>query len=113
MMAPGSLSPDTPAPELLARIQDLFREMDLFETALTLTHRGQEYLIHCDAHSFTVYRLNPHGHVPPGAPGWPVCLVTSEMAVDETSPPCLEEDEFATGLTLQDWLNLIKQTFGK
>lgn len=108
-----NLSLDLPASELLARIQDFFRELDLFAQPVTLTHRGQRYLVSCEAHSFSIYRLSPNCHLPPGQPGWPVCLVTEEMAVDETSPPCLEEDEFATGLTLQDWLALIKQTFGK
>ncbi len=113
MMPPESLSPDTPASELLGRIQNLFRELDLFEKPLTLTHHGQKYLVSCDAHAFTIYRLSPNCHLPPGKPGWPVCLVTGEMAVDESSPPCLEEDEFTTGLTLQDWLALINKTFGK
>jgi len=113
MMPPASFSPDAPASELLARIQDLFRELDLFDKPLTLTHQGQKYLVSCDTHAFTIYRLSPNCHLPPGKPGWPVCLVTAELAVDETSPPGLEEDEFAAGLTLQDWLALIKQTFGK
>jgi hypothetical protein len=112
-MTPTSLSQDTNPSELLARLQDLFREWDLFDRPLTLTHRGQEYLVRCDAHSFAIYRLNPHYHVPPGAPGWPVYLVTAEMAVDEACAPHLEEDEFAADLALQDWLNLIKKTLGK
>ena len=113
MMARDGFSLDTPAPELLARIQDLFREWDLFAKHLTLTHHGQKYLVSCDDHGFAIYRLNPHCHVPPGAPGWPVCLVTRETAADETSPPLTAEDEFTSGLTLQDWLSLIKKTFGK
>ncbi|MEW6660736.1 MAG: hypothetical protein AB1424_19000 [Thermodesulfobacteriota bacterium] len=108
-----SLSLDTPAPELLARLQHIFRDMDLFDKPLTLSHQGQEYLALCDDRSFAIYRLNPHCHVPPGTPGWPVCLVTGEMAVDEACASHLEEDEFAAGLTLQDWLDLIKKTFGK
>jgi hypothetical protein len=112
-MTPGSLSLDTPAPELLSRIQNLFRGWDLFDQSLTLTHQGQKYLARCDTHSFAVYRLNPNGHVPPGAPGWPVCLVTEEMAADEACAPHLEEDEFAADLTLQNWLDLIKEMFGK
>jgi hypothetical protein len=112
-MTPGSLSLDMPAAELLARIQNLFREWGLFDQPLALTHDGQNYLARCDAHSFTIYRLNPHCHVPPGAPGWPVCLVTAEMAADETCAPYLEEDEFAAPLTLRDWLDLIQKTLGK
>ena len=45
---------------------------------------------------------------PPGRPGWPVCLVTAEAVVDETSPPHLPEDEFASGLSLDGWLDLIE-----
>jgi hypothetical protein len=107
------LSLDLPAPELLARLQKLFRDWNAFDQPLTLTHGGQDYLARCDAHSFAVYRLSSTCHLPPGKPGWPVCLVTAQMVVDEGSPPCPEADEFASGLTLPDWLALIRKTFGK
>jgi hypothetical protein len=94
------------------RIQELFRDLGLFEKTLTLTHQGHKYLARCDTHAFTVYRLIDKCHVPPGAPGWPVCLVTQESAVDETCPPFHPEDEFNSGLTLQDWLRLIEDSFG-
>ena len=71
------------------------------------------YLASCDDHSFTVYRLIDRCHLPPGQPGWPVCLVTQETIIDETSPPHLEQDDFSSGLTLADWLHLIEKEFGK
>ena len=108
-----TLSLDTPASELLTRIQALFREWDAFDRPFTLAYQGQTFLVSCDTHSFTIYRLNPHCHVPPGAPGWPVCLITADLAADEGCPPHLEEDEFASHLSLQDWLELIKQTLRK
>jgi hypothetical protein len=49
--------------------------------------------------------------VPPGRPGWPVCLVTAETVVDETSPPFLPADEFVSGLSLEEWLRLIETAF--
>lgn len=112
-MTPGSLSLETPAPELLTRIQTLFREWNVFDRPVSLTLQGQTYLARCDAHSFTVFCLNPHCHLPPGAPGWPVCLVSQETAADEACAPHLEEDEFAVDLTLQDWLDLIQKTIRK
>ncbi len=112
-MSYPSLAADTSPTELLGRIQDLFRELGLFEQRLALTHEGQKYLSSCNGAAFTVYRLNENSHVPPGIPGWPVCLVTAEAVIDETSPPFLAEDEFASGLTLQDWLRLIEETFRK
>jgi hypothetical protein len=94
--------------ELLGRIQARFRELGLFRSPLTLTHNGEKYLAACDDQAFAVYRLVDRCHVPPGRTGWPVCLVTAEAVVDETSPPHLAEDEFASGLSLQGWLDLIE-----
>jgi hypothetical protein len=109
----GSESPSQPSPgELLRRIQARFRELGLFRSPLTLTYKGEKYLATCDDRVFAVYRLVDRCHVSPGRPGWPVCLVTAEVAVDETSPPHLAEDEFASGLSLEEWLKLIDSLYG-
>ena len=97
-MASISVTPSEISPaELLGRIQARFRELGLFGSPLTLTHNGEKYLAACDDQAFAVYRLVDQCHVPPGRPGWPVCLVTAEAVVDETSPPHLADDEFASG----------------
>jgi hypothetical protein len=110
-MAPISVTSETSPAELLRRIQARFRELGLFGSPLTLTHKGEKYLAACDDRVFAVYRLLDQGHVPPGRPGWPVCLVTAEVVVDETSPPHLADDEFASGLGLEEWLQLIETAF--
>ena len=110
MTAVDRIAEDSPA-ELLHRIQARFRELGLFESTLTLTHNGEKYLVNCDDRVFAVYRLVEHCHVPPGHPGWPVCLVTAEAVVDETSPPQMPEDEFASGLGLKEWLELIEAAY--
>jgi len=110
-MAPINVtSEDSPA-ELLGRIQARFRELGLFGSPLTLTHNGENYLAACDDQAFAVYRLVDRCHVPPGRPGWPVCLVTAKAAVDETSPPRLTDDEFASGLSLEEWLEYIESLY--
>lgn len=102
--------PTAPA-ELLSRIQDRCREWGIFGRNATLNFRGQQYAVTCTDEAFAVYRLVPNCHLPPGSPGWPVCLVTRETVVDETSPPEAPGDEFASGLSLQEWLALVDQTF--
>jgi hypothetical protein len=97
--------------ELLRRIQARFRELGLFGSPWTLTHKGEKYLVNCDDRVFAVYRLVEKCHVPPGRPGWPVCLVTAEVVVDETSPPQMPEDEFGSGLSLKAWLGLIDSLY--
>jgi hypothetical protein len=105
----GSQPTPQPSPaELLRRIQARFRELGLLGSPLTLTHKGEKYLATCDDRVFAVYRLVDRCHFSPGHPGWPVCLVTAEAVVDETSPPPLPEDEFASGLSLEEWLQLIE-----
>jgi hypothetical protein len=98
--------------ERLTRIQARFRELGRFGQTLSVTYHGEPYLVSCDAQAFTVYRLVEHGHLPPGQPGWPVCLVTGEVVVDETIPPHLPEDEFSSGLSLEEWLDLIERLYG-
>jgi hypothetical protein len=108
-----NLNPQSRPAEVLAQIQALFKELGLFEKKLTISHQGHQYLASCDSQSFTIYRLIDQCHLPPGEPGWPVCLVTRENIIDESSPPHIPEDDFSSGLTLPDWLQLIETTFGK
>jgi hypothetical protein len=96
--------------ELLRLIQERFRDWGLTGQRLTLSHQGRQYLVSCDETAFTVYRLVRRSHLPPGRPGWPVCLVTAETMVDETTPPLPALDEFASGLSLFEWLDLIAKT---
>jgi len=107
-MASITITTETSPAELLHRIQDRFRKLGLLGEKLILSHQGRQYLASCDDQAFTVYRLVEHCHIPPGRPGWPVCLVTAETVVDETSPPQMPEDEFASGLSLEGWLDLIE-----
>ena len=102
-----------PSAALLSQIQARFQELGLYGQKVTLTHHGRKYTARCDDHAFSIYRVNENGHLPPGVPGWPVCLVTADTAVDEYSHPALAEDDFTSGLTIQDWLHLIEETFRK
>jgi hypothetical protein len=111
-MTVGKVNTEISPAELLGRIQARFRELGRFGSPLTLNHRGEQYLVRCDVEAFAVYRLVEGCHVPPGRPGWPVCLVTAEAVVDETSPPQMPTDEFASGLNLKEWLNLIDSLYG-
>jgi hypothetical protein len=99
----------TPA-ALLRRIQALFKDLGIFGKTLTLSHQDVDYRVKCDEGAFTIYRLVEQCHLPPGAPGWPVCLVTAETSIDESSPPHLADDEFASGLTIAEWLDLLERT---
>jgi len=103
--------PEKSAPLVFAQIQDLFRRLGIFGQKLSLEFEGCQYLISCDARAFLVYRVNEQCGVPPGIPGWPVCLVTPETVVDECGPSPLNCEYFNTGLALPDWLEIIEQYY--
>ncbi|MBW1917142.1 MAG: hypothetical protein JRI57_03850 [Deltaproteobacteria bacterium] len=104
-------APEDSPPRLFRQIQDLFRRLGIFGQKLPLEFEGYKYLISCDERAFLVYRINEQCGVPPGIPGWPVCLVTAETVVDECSPSPLECEFFNTGLALADWLEIIEQYY--
>ena len=110
-MAGTESTPQISPAEKLAQIQARLRELGIFGQTLTLTYREEKYLVSCDTRAFAVYRLVEKCHMPPGHPGWPVCLVTGEVMVDETSPPHVPEDEFNSGLSLEEWLDLIDSLY--
>jgi hypothetical protein len=101
---------DTSPAELLRLIQARFRDWGLMGQRLTLSYQGREYIVSCDETAFTVYRRVRRSHLPPGRPGWPVCLVTADAVLDETTPPLPAPDEFSSGLSLFEWLDLIAKT---
>ncbi|MDD3580570.1 MAG: hypothetical protein PHW74_06085 [Desulfobacca sp.] len=103
--------PQKSASLVFAQIQDLFHRLGIFGQKLQLEFEGNKYLISCDARAFLVYRVNEQGAVPPGVPGWPVCLVTAETVVDECGPAPLKCEYFSTGLALPDWLEIIEQYY--
>ena len=98
---------------VLEHIQKLFKKWGIYNQKLTLQHEGDEYAFSCHDQAFVVYRLLPVAGKSPGAPGWPVCLVTADGIIDECSPPYHDEDYFASYLGLADWLAIIQQYFGE
>ena len=103
--------PQKSALQVFAQIQELFRRLGILGQKLRLEFEGNKYLISCDERAFLVYRINEQDAVPPGVPGWPVCLVTAETVVDECGPAPLKCEYFSTGLALPDWLEIIEQYY--
>jgi hypothetical protein len=98
---------------LLEHVQKLFKQWGIYNQKLTLQHEGDSYVCSCRDEAFVVYRLLPVAGTPPGAPGWPVCLLTPDGVIDECSPPYHDEDYFASHLGLADWLAIIQQYYGE
>ena len=109
-----TISHDLAPAELLGRIQTRFRELGLFGSPLTLTHNGEKYLAACDDHAFAVYRLVNQGHVPPGLPAaraGPSAWSPPRPWWMKPARPTCADDEFASGLSLEEWLEYIESLY--
>ena len=99
---PGGLS----GRELWEAVREHCRGAGLLDRQITVEHGGHTFRIACAEHSFLVYRVNAHHSLPPGAPGWPVCLVDEGRFFQECEAAGLGPQDLACAMTLSDWLAL-------
>jgi hypothetical protein len=93
----------------LSEIQIIFREKNLLDKKISIEHEGELYRLLCSAESFIVYRVNQHQHVPPGIPGWPVCLVNENTKCNECEMPSVDPSHLTCDLKLSDWMHKVRQ----
>lgn len=93
----------------LSEIQLFFRKNKVFDKDLSIEHEGKLYRLRCNDRAFTVYRVNPYQGLPPGIPGWPVCIVHESTIFQECRSPSLASDYLTCKLELNDWLEMVQR----
>lgn len=93
---------------LFGRIRKVFTDLGVLNHDLALEYEGIRYRISCDDNSFMVYRINESGGPRHHMPGWPVCLVNSEVIFEECNAPGLAEDHCACSLDIETWLQMVR-----
>ena len=91
---------------LFFRIRNVFSDLGILGKTLSLEVEGICYRVCCDEDAFMVYRVNKRGlrhHVP----GWPICLVSSDMVFEECCTPGLGRDHYACAVDIEKWLEMI------
>ncbi len=98
------------SPEKVFRwIQGVFADLGLLGSMISIEYEGSWYRVSCDETSFMVYRVNEHKLLRHHVPGWPVCLVNSDMIYEEPDSPHLGQDHCACGIELQRWIEIINE----
>lgn len=98
--------PESSPGTLFLRIRNVFSDLGMLGKTLSLKHGGIWYRVSCDEDAFMVYRVNNSGlrhHVP----GWPICLVSSEIIFEECCTPGLGSDHYACAVDIEKWLEMI------
>lgn len=68
---------------ILTQLVGVFEEKGLLNQRIRIKHRDRRYWISCSETAFVAYRMNDHGGIPPGVPGWPVCIVRDDQVVND------------------------------
>jgi hypothetical protein len=71
-------------PLILREFIDLFTSRGWLNQALRIRRGDRKYRITCSETGFFAYRINEGHGLPPGLPGWPVCLVTPDRIMDDS-----------------------------
>ncbi len=79
--------------EVLRQFVAFFTGKGWLNQKVAVRSGGISYLLFCDESRFFAYRTNDNWGVPPGVPGWPVCVVTSDRLFhDEEACPFPSEE---------------------
>ena len=90
---------------LLREFITLFESKGWLNRTLRLRHNSRRYRIFCSEMEFLAYRINDHSGIPPGFPGWPVCLVTEDQVIDDSTHSQFPSAEPGA----HDWLRCIAE----
>ena len=75
---------ETSPKDVLQQLVSVFSSRGWLNRNLRIRHNEKKYRIFCSEQEFLAYRINDNGSVPPGAPGWPVCLVTGDRIMEDS-----------------------------
>ncbi len=76
--------PGDPAPgDILKRFIGVFAGRGWLGKDLRIRRDGRRYRIFCSREKFLAYRINDNSSIPPGIPGWPVCVVTIDRIMED------------------------------
>ena len=89
--------------EMLREFVQIFHKRGWLNQNIRIAHSNSRYWIFCNETSFHAYRINDHCHLPPGVPGWLVCIVKADRIINDS-----EMSPFtSTEPSAQDWINCI------
>ncbi|MRR14341.1 hypothetical protein EG833_02705 [archaeon] len=75
---------DTSPGDVLQQFVGIFSSRGWLNRNLRLEHGNRRYRIFCSEEEFLAYRINDNCSVSPGAPGWPVCMVTRDRIMEDS-----------------------------
>lgn len=95
--------PDAGLPQVLQQLFVVFADKGWLDRNVQVKYRDRRYRLSCSEKEFMAYRINDHWGVPPGIPGWLVCIVGPDQFAEHSHVPSLASDEPSA----YDWLRCL------
>ncbi len=94
---------ETRPSDVLQQLVGVFAHKGWLNETVRIKHRDRRYRISCTEKAFIAYRANDNWGIPPGVPGWPVCIVDNERIIEDSGMSPFASDEPSA----HDWLRCI------
>jgi hypothetical protein len=89
--------------DILQHIIGIFTSKGWLNLHIRIQYRNKRYRLSCGETEFLAYRINDHYGLPPGCPGWPVCIITRDHIIHDTEMSAFTSAEPSA----QEWLRCI------
>ena len=83
--SPYQHTPDMSPSDLLNQFIGAFAARGWLDQQVRISHRDRRYRLFCSREEFSAYRVNDNCGLPPGVPGWPVCMVSRDHILDDSA----------------------------
>ena len=91
------------ATEVLGQFVSLFESKGWLNRMIGVRSGDARYRLFCSESRFLVYRINDKWGIPPGVPGWPVCMVTQDRVFHDAEACAFPAEEPGS----EEWLRLL------
>jgi hypothetical protein len=89
--------------DVLRQFVGVFASKGWLNQKVRIKHRDGSYRIFCSEREFFAYRINENWGIPPGIPGWHVCVVNQNQIIDDSGMSQFPSTE----PSVHDWLRCI------
>jgi hypothetical protein len=92
-------------PERLQQFIDVFSGKGWLNRPVRIIHHNKKYRLLCSENQFIAFRINDNWGIPPGIPGWIVCIIDFEQIIQDSDFSPFDSDEPDS----YDWLRILHE----
>ena len=93
------------ATDILQQFVNAFSVKGWLNRSIRIKHHDRKYRLMCSEKQFFAFRINVNCGIPPGIPGWMVCIVDQDQIIQDSDISPFVSDE----PSVYDWLRSLQK----